>query len=82
MADRHDLVLMDMQMPVLDGYEATKKIRAWEEKNGFPKTHIIAFSASVLKEDIDKALAAGCSSFLTKPIKKAALLKTLSELLR
>ena len=82
MAGRHDLVFMDMQMPVLDGYEATKRIRAWEEKNGFPKTHIIAFSASVLKEDIDKALAAGCSSFLTKPIKKAALLKTLSELLR
>ena len=66
-------------MPVMDGYEATRKIRAWEEKSGFARTHIVAFSASVLKEDIDKALAAGCSSFLTKPVKKAALLKILTE---
>lgn len=80
-AGRHDLIFMDMQMPVMDGYEATKKIRAWEEKSGFPKTHIVAFSASVLKEDIDKALASGCSSYLTKPVKKAALLKVLAELL-
>jgi len=76
---RYDLVLMDIQMPVMDGYEATRKIRAWEEKSGFARTHIVAFSASVLKEDIDKALAAGCSSFLTKPVKKAALLKVLTE---
>jgi PAS domain S-box-containing protein len=81
MAGKYDLVLMDMQMPVMDGYEATKKIRAWEEKNGAPGTRIIAFTASVLKEDIDKALAAGCTFFLTKPIKKAALFKALSEIL-
>ena len=78
-AGRYDLVLMDIQMPVMDGYEATRIIRAWEEKNGSARTHIVAFSASVLKEDIDKALAAGCSSFLTKPVKKAALLKILTE---
>jgi len=81
MAGRHDLILMDMQMPVMDGYEATKKIRTWEEEKGLPKAHIVAFTASVLKEDIDKAMAAGCTSYLTKPVKKASLFKTLAEIL-
>ena len=80
-AGKYDLVLMDMQMPVMDGREAAAKIRAWEKENGRDPTHIIAFTASALKEEIDKALAAGCDSFLTKPVKKAAFLKVLGELL-
>ncbi|MBI5743230.1 MAG: response regulator, partial [Elusimicrobia bacterium] len=81
MAGTYDLVLMDMQMPVMDGLEAVKKIRDWEKENGRARTHIIAFTASALKEDIDKALAGGCDSYLTKPAKKAALLETLAGLL-
>jgi PAS domain S-box-containing protein len=82
MAGGYDVVLMDMQMPVMDGYEATRKIRSWEEKNGLARNKIVAFTASVMKEDVDKAMAAGCTSFLTKPLKKAALLQALGELLR
>ena len=80
-AGAFDLVLLDMQMPVMDGLEAARKIRDWEKENGRARTHIIAFTASAMKEDIDRALAAGCDSYLTKPAKKAALLKTLAGLL-
>ena len=80
-AGKYDLVLMDMQMPAMDGREAAAKIRAWEKEKGREPTHIIAFTASALKEEIDKAMAVGCDSFLTKPVKKAAFLKVLGELL-
>src|SRR3989475_10821152 len=69
-----DLVLMDMQMPVLDGYAATRKIRQWEEEIGRPPTPIIALTAFALQEEIRKSLDAGCTAHLTKPSKKATLL--------
>lgn len=78
----YDLVLMDMQMPVMDGMEAVREIRTWEKENGRPRTHIIAFTAAAIREELDKAIAAGCDSVLTKPVKKAALLKTLAGLLQ
>jgi len=60
-----DLILMDMQMPVMDGVEATKKIRS----SGY-KQPIVMLTANVLKEDIDLCFAAGCDDFLTKPIER------------
>ena len=80
MAGAYDLVLMDMQMPVMDGYTATRKIRQWEKQKGGRPTPVVALTAYALKEDTQKSLAAGCTAHLTKPIKKAQLLEALVEL--
>jgi PAS domain S-box-containing protein len=78
-AGQYDLVLMDRQMPVMDGLTATRTIRAWEQANNRPPTPIIALTASALKGDREKCLAAGCTAFLTKPIKQEVLLRAISE---
>jgi CheY-like chemotaxis protein len=75
----YDLVLMDRQMPVMDGLTATRKIRAWELVNGRQPTPIIALTASALKGDREMCLAAGCTGFLTKPIKQEVLLQAISD---
>ena len=75
----YDLVLMDRQMPVMDGLTATRAIRAWEQANGRPPTPIVALTASALKGDREKCLAAGCTAFLTKPIKQEVLLQAIKE---
>ena len=75
----YDLVLMDRQMPVMDGLTATRKIRAWELANGRPPTPIIALTASALKGDREMCLAAGCTAFLTKPIRQEVLLQAIRE---
>lgn len=72
-----DLVLMDMNMPVMDGYEATKQIRAWEHDHDLTPTHIIALTALALKEEGEKIIEAGCNAHMTKPIKKQTLLEVL-----
>ena len=77
--DLFDLVLMDMQMPVLDGYNATQMIREMEKLNGLQETPIIALTAHALKGDRDKCLAAGCTDYVAKPIKKAKLLEVLQD---
>ena len=76
---RYDIVLMDVQMPVMDGLQATRAIREWEQDQHRPMTPIIALTAHAFAEDQEKTLAAGCTSHLTKPIKKAVLLTALSE---
>lgn len=76
-ARNYDLVLMDIQMPELDGYEATERIRLWEREQGRRRTPIVALTASVMPESIEKSLDAGCDSNLTKPIKKQTLLDTI-----
>ena len=78
-AGHYDLVLMDRQMPVMDGLTATRTIRAWEQANDRPPTPIIALTASALKGDREKCLAAGCTAFLTKPIKQEVLLQAIRE---
>jgi PAS domain S-box-containing protein len=78
-AGHYDLVLMDRQMPVMDGLTATRTIRAWEQENDRPPTPIIALTASALKGDREKCLAAGCTAFLTKPIKQEVLLRAIKE---
>lgn len=74
-----DLILMDIQMPIMDGYRATQEIRAWENKNQKPHTPIIAVSAYALKEEVDKSLKAGCDLHLSKPIIKKILIEALKD---
>ncbi len=74
---QYDVILMDMQMPVMDGYEATRAIRRWEQDHDLPHTPIVALTALALKEETAKILEAGCDTHLTKPIKKATLLDIL-----
>ena len=76
----YDLVLMDIQMPVMDGYEATRTIRAWEDGHGRRPTPIIALTAHALKEDEQKSLDAGCTAHLTKPVRKAELIERIKML--
>ncbi|MEX2480703.1 MAG: ATP-binding protein [Gammaproteobacteria bacterium] len=80
-AEAFDLVLMDIQMPVMDGYTATQAIREWEAASGRAPTTVIALTASAVKEDVERSLAAGCDAHLTKPIKKQVLLEALSRYL-
>jgi len=78
-AGGYDLVLMDRQMPVMDGLAATRKIRQWELANHRRPTPIIALTAAALKGDREMCIAAGCTAFLTKPIKQEVLLQAIKE---
>ena len=78
-AGHYDIVLMDRQMPVMDGLTATRTIRTWEQANGRLPRPIIALTASALKGDREKCMAAGCTAFLTKPIKQEVLLQAIKE---
>ena len=75
----YDLVLMDVQMPVMDGYAATKAIRKWESEKGAKLTPIIALTAHALKEDAQKSIDAGCTAHITKPVKKAVLMEAIIQ---
>ncbi|WP_210200225.1 PAS domain-containing hybrid sensor histidine kinase/response regulator [Methylocella silvestris] len=79
MAGQYDLVLMDRQMPVMDGLTATRTIRAWEKANNRRPTPIIAVTASALKGDREVCLASGCTAYLTKPIKQNVLLQAIKD---
>ncbi|MGV8985336.1 MAG: PAS domain S-box protein [Cypionkella sp.] len=78
-AGHYDLVLMDRQMPVMDGLAATRNIRAWELEIGRSPIPIIALTASALKGDREMCLAAGCTAFLTKPLRQEVLLQAIRE---
>ena len=69
----YDLILMDVQMPVIDGYEATRQIRLYEKSRNLPAVPIIALTAHALATEIARAREAGCTSYLPKPVTKAAL---------
>jgi CheY-like chemotaxis protein len=78
-AGHYDLVLMDRQMPMMDGLTATRTLRAWEKANGLSPTPIIALTASALKGDRETCLAAGCTAYLTKPIKQDVLRQAIRD---
>ena len=70
-----DLVLMDMQMPIMDGLSATKRIREIERSNGLRRTPIAMVSANAMKEHITQSFWAGCDFHIAKPVTPEALLK-------
>ncbi|HEY4644075.1 MAG TPA: response regulator [Bacteroidota bacterium] len=72
------LILMDMGMPVLDGWETTKRIRATSEIASIP---IIALTAHALEEEKKRALAIGCTDFVTKPLDTTALIEKVQQYL-
>ncbi len=75
----YDLVLMDLQMPFMDGYAATRAIRDYERERTLKPTPIIALSAYAIKEEVEKSLKAGCDAHITKPVEKAKLFEILSQ---
>jgi PAS domain S-box-containing protein len=77
----YDLVLMDIQMPVLDGYTAVRMMRKFESEHHLPATPILALTASTLEDDVRKALEAGCGAHVAKPIRKEALLAAIAAAL-
>ena len=79
--DTYDIVLMDVLMPVMDGYEATRRIRALEDP-ARAKIRILAMTANAFEEDRKAAFAAGMDGFLSKPIDIDELWKTLRRLLQ
>ena len=78
-AGRFDLVLMDIQMPNVDGYQATREIRDWERVNRRARTPVVALTASALEGAADQTRAAGCDAHITKPVKKSTLLKAIHD---
>ena len=76
---RYDLVLMDIQMPVMDGFTAVRRIRQLEREHNSRHTPIIALTASTFDETVRKALEAGCDSHLGKPLKRSTLLRVIRE---
>ena len=78
-AERPDIILMDMSLPVLDGWEATRQVKASAETSSIP---VIALTAHAMSGDKDKALAAGCDEYETKPVEFARLLEKIEKSLR
>jgi two-component system, cell cycle response regulator DivK len=77
-SQRPDLILMDIQLPVLDGYEATRRIRQNPDLDQIP---IVAVTSYALSGDDAKAVAAGCNAYVAKPFSPRQLLATIRELL-
>ena len=73
-----DLILMDMSLPVVDGWEATRRIKSDAASKQIP---VIGLSAHAMDGDREKALASGCDDYLTKPIDEDLLVKTLNKFL-
>ncbi len=77
-SERPDLILMDMSLPVMDGWEATRRIKESEATKSIP---VIALTAHAMSEDRDQALAAGCDDYDTKPVELDRLLEKINRLL-
>ncbi|MFN7997702.1 MAG: response regulator [Bryobacteraceae bacterium] len=77
-SERPDLILMDMGLPVLDGWEATRRLKDSADTRAIP---VIALTAHAMASDIDKAMQAGCDDYDTKPVEFEALLSKIEALL-
>lgn len=76
-----DLILMDIQMPIMNGHQGVAEIRASEKRRGSPCTPIVAISAHALSEEREMSLKLGCDEYLTKPLQKETLLNTVRRFL-
>jgi CheY-like chemotaxis protein/HPt (histidine-containing phosphotransfer) domain-containing protein len=81
-SNHYDLVLMDGHMPVMDGYAATRAMRAWELSQGARPMPILALTADAFKEALEKSVASGFNAHLTKPIGKATLMEAIRQYAR
>ena len=77
LAQKFDLILMDIQMPVMNGLEATRLIREHEQNSGAVRTPIIAITANAMQADRDKCLASGMDDFIAKPFRAEEMLSTI-----
>lgn len=77
---KYGVVFMDMQMPVMDGFESTRLIRQWEKENNETPVPIVALTGTVEEKDKERCLEAGCSEFMVKPLKKQFLLDYLDKI--
>ncbi len=80
--NKFDIILMDMQMPIMDGYEATRSIRAHEAISMIDHVPIVALTAHALKEEVVKCLDAGCDIHISKPVRKKKLVEKLDQLMK
>jgi signal transduction histidine kinase/ActR/RegA family two-component response regulator len=80
--NHYDLVLMDMQMPIMSGYKATELIRLYEKENHKESIPIIALTATAVVEDLERTLKSGCNSYVVKPVKKADIIEILVQNLK
>ena len=76
-ANEYDIIVMDVDMPVMDGYTATRTIREWETRQGRTRTPIVMLSADSASRQRSIGASAGCSGYLTKPVPKSEVLKVL-----
>ena len=74
-----DIVFMDLEMPIMDGYEATRQFRKWEKTAELATTPIVALTAHAFIRFKKKCMAAGCSDYLTKPIRRNTLIHCISK---
>ena len=77
-AEAPELILMDMSLPVIDGWEATRQLKADQATRGIP---VVALTAHAMSTDREKALEAGCDAYETKPVELPRLLETIEKLL-
>ncbi|MBF6569581.1 MAG: response regulator [Candidatus Binataceae bacterium] len=78
-AGKFDVALMDIQMPLVDGYTAVRAIRQWEHKRQLSRLPIIALTASAMDEAVHRSLQAGCDSHVSKPVNRATLIEAIRE---
>lgn len=77
-----DVILMDMQMPLMDGYTAIQKMRVFEHEVNRARVPVVALTAYALKEEVDRAFKSGCDDYLTKPVSKQSLISTIETHIR
>ncbi|MCW8834990.1 MAG: response regulator [Rhodospirillales bacterium] len=77
--NRYSLIFMDVQMPDMNGYETTRRIRAWEKTEGRPKTPIVALTAYAAKGDRERCISAGMDDYMSKPIIRDAFLDKIEQ---
>ncbi len=77
--NNYDVILMDIQMPIMDGYAASRAIRTWEEANGAPRVPIVALTAHAFVGAAADSMKAGCDAHLTKPVERRDLLEAIAK---
>ncbi len=77
--NKYDLVFMDCQMPEMDGFDATRNIRAFEEENNLPRMPIVALTADIMSDNRSRCLEVGMDDFLSKPVRKDSIVQVLAH---